>query len=76
MNRDYKAANSQINVSSTDTSSIKKRTSNPLHIGKKSSYFGDHTSLITESFGSGSSYGSLNDEESFMRQELLQSPTV
>ena len=76
MNKDLKeqAANKEnrINVATKDQaeSSVFSHTSssNPLRIGRKGySKFGDQTSLLPESFGSTSSYGSVNDEEMFNR---------
>ena len=62
----------QINVVSNDCDSSlkpKKTTSNPLHIRKgRLGLFADHTPLFVESYGTSSSYGSL-DEETFVRQE-------
>ena len=75
MNKDLKeAANreNRINIAAKDhaESSVFSRTSssNPLHIAHKGhSRYGDQTSLIPESYGSMSSYGSVNDEEMFNR---------
>ena len=75
MNKDLKeAANreNRINVAAKDQadSSVFSHTSssNPLHIAHKGhSRYGDQTSLIPESYGSLSSYGSVDDEEMFNR---------
>ena len=75
MNKDLKeAANKEnrINVVSKDQaeSSVFSRTSssNPLQIGRKGrGRYSDQTSLLPESFGSVSSYGSVDDEEVFNR---------
>ena len=63
----------QINEDPDDVESgNSKRTgsgSNPLDIGRKRrGLFGDHTSLIAESYETSGSYGSF-DEESFVRQD-------
>ena len=42
--------------------------SNPLSIGKKQNLFGDKQLLMDNSYGSSSSYNSM-DEESFVRKE-------
>ena len=75
MNKDLKeAANREkrINVASNDQpdSSIfsHNSSSNPLNIGWKGrGRRSDQTSLIPESYGSVSSYGSVDDEEVFNR---------
>ena len=72
MNKDLKEAakleESQINVSSKDKKSIffkfTRSSSNSLYIGRRNHY-ADQTSLIAESCGSSSSYGSLNGEDTF-----------
>lgn len=49
------------------------KSSNPLDIGRnRHSLFGDHTSLIAESYDTSSSYGSL-DEETFTRRQVSES---
>ena len=60
-----------INVATGDheISGRKKRrssSSNPLNIGKRRSILANHTLLVDGSYGSSSSYGSL-DEETFVR---------
>ena len=75
MNKDLKEAASRekrINVAAKDQtdSSVFSHTSssNPLHIARKGhGRYGDQTSLIPESYGSVSSYGSVDDEEMFNR---------
>ena len=65
----------QINVAARDRStdpfnksSWSKTLTKPLGIGKKSSYFSSG-SYLAESYGSSSSYGSLNDdEETFIKR--------
>lgn len=60
-----------INVASGDReASVRKKrrssSANPLNIGKRRSFLANHTLLIDGSYGSSSSYGSL-DEETFVR---------
>ena len=74
MNKDLKeVANKekQINVASgdqTESSVFSHASANPLNISRKGrGRYGDQASLLPESFGSVSSYGSLDDEEMFNR---------